>query len=303
MPEGIALAYAQAVPVKAPPMVYEPRWSVWGSAYGGTAQVDGNAAIGSTTTDSRVGGFAAGADYRLARDTAIGFALAGGGTSWSLANGLGSGQSDVFQTGVYGSHRFGPAYLSAALAYAWHDATTTRNVTIGAETLEGRFRPHVLAGRVEGGYRFGWMGMGVTPYAAAQVQSFRMPAYTETATAGAGTFALSYASQTDTATRTELGLWADYRSWLSPHTELVLRGRAAWAHDFDTDRRINPGFAALPGASFTVDGASASPDLALLSAVAELRLRSGVSLSAKFDGEFGSRSESYAATGTFRYSW
>jgi hypothetical protein len=32
-------------------------------------------------------------------------------------------------------------------------------------------------------------------------------------------------------------------------------------------------------------------------------MRGGVSLSAKFDGEFGSRSESYAARGTLRYSW
>jgi uncharacterized protein with beta-barrel porin domain len=307
MPDEIALAYARAMPdampVKAPPMLYEPRWSVWGSAYGGTATVNGDAVVGSHSTDSRVGGFAAGADYRLARDTVLGFALAGGGTSWSLANRLGSGRSDVFQGGVYGSHRFGPAYVSTALAYAWHDTTTTRTVSIGPETLQGRFRPHVLAARLEGGYRFGWGTFGVTPYAAAQLQSFRAPSYTEAATAGAGTFALSYASQTETATRTELGAWLDHRHRLGHDTELVLRGRAAWAHDYDTTRRIAPSFVALPGASFTVDGAAASPDLALVSAVAELRLRGGVSLSAKFDGEFGARSESYAATGALRYAW
>jgi uncharacterized protein with beta-barrel porin domain len=83
----------------------------------------------------------------------------------------------------------------------------------------------------------------------------------------------------------------------------VLRGRAAWTHDYDTTRRIAPSFVALPGASFTVDGAAASADLALISAVAELRLRGGVSLSAQFDGEFGARSESYAATGALRYAW
>ena len=41
-------------------------------------------------------GIAAGLDYKLSPDTLIGFALAGGGTSWSLAQGLGGGRSDVF---------------------------------------------------------------------------------------------------------------------------------------------------------------------------------------------------------------
>lgn len=231
----------------------------------------------------------------------VGFALAGGGTSWSLANG--GGRSDTVQAGLYGAQRFGAAYLSAALAYAWHDTTTTRSVSIGPETLEGRFRPHVLSGRAEAGYRFGFASWGLTPYLAAQVQSFRAPGYTETATAGAGTFALVFGSQTQTATRTEIGLWADHRARVTADTELLLRGRAAWAHDYDTSRRISPGFVALPGAAFTIDGAAPSPDLALLSAVAELRMQNGLSLSAKFDGEFGARSESYAATGTLRYRW
>ena len=53
----------------------------------------------------RAYGFAAGADYRVAPGTVVGFALAGGGTNWSLAGGLGTGNSDAFQAGVYGSHR------------------------------------------------------------------------------------------------------------------------------------------------------------------------------------------------------
>src|SRR3954463_10052919 len=51
------------------------------------------------------------------RTPTVGFALAGGGTGWGLANGLGSGRSDAFQAGVYGTTRAGNAYLSAALAY------------------------------------------------------------------------------------------------------------------------------------------------------------------------------------------
>ena len=39
------------------------------------------------------------------------------------------------------------------------------------------------------------------------------------------------------------------------------------------------------------------------SAVAELRLVSGVSLLGKFDGEFATHSQTYAGTGTVRYVW
>jgi uncharacterized protein with beta-barrel porin domain len=52
-----------------------------------------------------------------------------------------------------------------------------------------------------------------------------------------GEFALSYASQTVTDLRTELGARAD-KSFLVPDGRFTLRGRLAWAHDSDTDRAI-----------------------------------------------------------------
>ena len=80
-------------------------------------------------TTSSIGGVAVGADYRFSPYTIAGFALAGGGTNFSLANGLGSGRSDLFQAGAFIRHAVGPAYISAALAYGWQDITTDRTVT------------------------------------------------------------------------------------------------------------------------------------------------------------------------------
>ena len=42
----------------------------------------------------------------------VGFALGGGGTNWSMAQGLGGGRSDVFQVGLYGTKQFGEAYVA-----------------------------------------------------------------------------------------------------------------------------------------------------------------------------------------------
>jgi len=60
---------------------------------------------------------------------------------------------------------------------------------------------------------------------------------------------------------------------------------------------------ALPGASFIVNGATLPKNSALTSAGAELRVANGVTLLAKFDGEFASHSSTYAGTGTIRYRW
>jgi uncharacterized protein with beta-barrel porin domain len=62
-------------------------------------------------------------------------------------------------------------------------------------------------------------------------------------------------------------------------------------------------FQTLPGASFIVNGAAAAKNAALASAGAELRLASGVTLMAKFDGEFANRARTYAGIGTVRWTW
>ena len=64
-----------------------------------------------------------------------------------------------------------------------------------------------------------------------------------------------------------------------------------------------PLFQALPGASFTVNGAPIPENSALASAGAELSITPAWSFDAKFDGEFAHGSQTYAGTGTLRYAW
>jgi autotransporter-associated beta strand protein len=300
--EAYAAIYRKA-PVMADP--FTQRWSVWAAGYGGSQTTDGNAVLGSNNTRSSIGGVAVGADYRFSPYTIAGFALAGGATNFSV-NGLGSGRSDLFQAGAFVRHNVGAAYLTGALAYGWQDLTTDRTVTVaGTDLLRGRFNANALSGRVEGGYRFlaPWLGgIGITPYAAGQFVTFDLPAYAEQAIAGANTFALSYASKSVTDTRSELGLRTD-KSFALPNGIFTLRGRAAWAHDFNTDRSITPTFQTLPGASFVVNGAAPAHDSALLTASAEMKWLNGFSLAGTFEGEFSNVTTSYAGKGVVRYAW
>jgi uncharacterized protein with beta-barrel porin domain len=299
---------AYAAMYRKAPQVADPfaqRWSVWAAGYGGSQTTDGNAALGSNTATSRIAGTAVGADYRISPYTLAGFALAGGGTNFSVANG-GTGRSDLFQAGAFIRHDVGPAYITGALAYGWQDITTDRIVTIaGVDHLHAEFNANAFSGRVEGGYRFvaPWTnGVGITPYAAAQFTTFDLPAYAEQALSGANTFAQSYGAKDVTDTRSELGIRTD-KSYAMQDAILTLRGRFAWAHDFNPDRDISATFQSLPGASFVVNGAAQASDSALVTASAEMRWRNGWSAAATFEGEFSDVTRSYAGKGIVRYSW
>ena len=110
------------------------------------------------------------------------------------------------------------------------------------------------------------------------------------------------AAQTSTTSRTELGLRTD-KSIAVQDGVLTLRGRAAWAHDYNNDRNITAIFQALPGASFVVNGAKPKPDAALVSAGGEMKWLNGFSLGATFEGEFSGNVTSYAGKGIARYTW
>jgi uncharacterized protein with beta-barrel porin domain len=299
LPPDIALAYASIL--KAPPKpTFDQRWTAWGSAYGGANATNGNAAAGTSNVNAQTFGFAGGMDYHLSPDTVVGFALAGGGTNWGLANALGGGRSDASQAGVYGFTHAGPAYLAGALAFANHWFTTNRSAL--GDALTANFAGQSYGARLEGGYRYAVLPtLGVAPYAAVQAQDFRTPTYSETDQTGGG-LGLTFASMNATDFRTELGTRLDAPT-LVAGMPLILRGRVAWAHDFVNNPTLGAAFQALLGGSFIVNGAAIPQNSALTSVGAELFLTQRWTLLAKFDGEFANGSQTYAGSGTLRYTW
>lgn len=302
LPDEIALAYAKALkaPVGHAP-TSEHRWTAWGGAYGGTNRASGDpVAVGSHDLTARTGGIAVGVDYR-GPGTVLGFALGGGGTNWSLAQDLGGGRSDAFQAGIYGAIHSGAAYVAAAFTYANHWVSTDR-FAFAADHVTADFSAQSIGGRIEGGYRLGSLTSAVTPYWAAQSQLLHMPSYRENDLTGGG-FALAYNERNATGTRTELGSRFDQQIQVHRDAVLALQQRVAWAHDWASDPTVTASFQTLPGASFIVNGAPPAKNAALASASLELRLRNGVSLRTKLDGEFASHSTTYAGSGMLRYVW
>jgi outer membrane autotransporter protein len=300
--DDVALAYAKILKAPPKPQTFDQPWSVWGAGYGGSNRTTGDLAVGgSHDLSASAAGSAAGLDYRLAPGTVVGFALAGAGTNWGLAQGLGGGKSDAFQAGVYGTARWGSAYLATALAFTNNWMSTDRFAFAG-DHLSASFNAQSYGGRVESGYRFMTYYGGLTPYAAIQSQTFHTPGYIET-DLNAGGFALGFNSRNATDTRSELGGRFDRLLLLNPEAALTMRARVAWAHDWVSDPTLTAAFQALPGTSFIVNGATPAKNSALVSEGAELRLANGFAFLAKFDGEFASHSSTYGGTGTVRYTW
>jgi outer membrane autotransporter protein len=114
---------------------------------------------------------------------------------------------------------------------------------------------------------------------------------------------LTFASQTTTTTRSELGAWLDRSTRMNSGALLTLYGRAAWAHDFGNTPAASAIFQALPGSSFIVNGATPARDGALVTGAAQVSLASGWSFLAKVDGEFSSTTSIYSGSGMVRKVW
>ena len=269
LPQDIALAYAPILNKTPPKSTFNQRWTAWGEVYGGANSETGDATVGSSNIAASTFGYAGGLDYHFTPDTVTGFALAGAGTSWGLANGLGRGRSDAFQAGAYGVSWFGPAYVAGALALTNHWFTTDRSAL--GDQLTATFVGQSYGARFEMGYRYAVLPtLGVTPYGAVQFQDFHTPAYKEGDLTPGG-FGLSYNAMNGTDVRTEIGSRFDAPTLLYGKP-LVLYGRVAWAHDMVSNPALSAAFTSLPEQPLPSNGAPIPRNSALGSAGAQLFL-------------------------------
>jgi uncharacterized protein with beta-barrel porin domain len=283
----------------------EAAWSIWTRAYGQAGRTASDAGLGAAGTASSVYGVAAGADKLVAPNLVVGFALAGGGTSFGLGT-LGSGTGDFAHAGLYASMRLGPGYLSAALAYGWNRFDVTRNVAALGVTETYRSGPvgHTVGGRIEAGRRFALGSYGVTPYAAAEAIAYVAPGYRETwAPPATGAFALAYAGRTTGTLRGEIGARADALVASAQSGDLIAFTRLAYAVQASTQRTAEAQFQSLAGSTFTVFGARASTHTALATLGLEARYRQGFAASLALDGEVGDRHRSLRGSVAVRQSW
>lgn len=289
---GIGREAYQAVYGK--PSLVAANWNIWSAGFGGS-----QVSTGGSRSASRSFATVAGADYSLSPQTRMGFALAGGGTGF--ASNFASGQSDLFQAGLFVRHTVGPAYVSTALAYGWQAITNEHPVTsAGTDQLNTALNATAYAGRVESGYHFAMPWLGISPYAAVEVTTFHLPG--TAATAAYGTTAAALGDGIVTDSRAELGLRAS-TSFVLARSVMNLRGRLAWAHDFSAVQSLPTAFQSLPGQSLVPGSTALAPNAALAGLALELWGMDGWFAAANFDSALSSQVRSYTGKAALRYAW
>ncbi|OAI25527.1 hypothetical protein A1351_16515 [Methylosinus sp. R-45379] len=308
-----ALGYASLESKKgpiAPRMTQEPArlWRMWISGFGQSARLGGDAAQGSATQRTSLGGGAIGLDAAVLPNLLLGFA--GGYSAGGASTDQRSTHVDThgWHIGGYGVFTFDPNYISASLAFSDFDNYSRRSVFgLGTgETANANFGSRVLRARVEIGRDVDLFGLRATPFAAVETAHIWTDGFTETTAAFpgfAGLSALTFAArETDSlplyfGARFKRSFALDNGWRLTPDLSL------AYVHEFEPTRALLASFASAPSAAFTIAGAR--PDENYLQVKGGLRLdvNASVALFASFEGEYGGRTQSYAGRGGLKVVW
>lgn len=287
-------------------------WGFWANAFGGAQWLNANSTTGAPSSQSAIGGGAVGADYRAGPDTLVGLAVGVSSTNYWMSTSGATGSATGVHIGLYGAHAWNGFYVNAALAYSIFSANQTRFIAgIGTnETEQSQGTANQLGGRIEVGRPFSvGEALGgqttVTPFLALQPMQLWSPQMVENSfsqAGGTGSFGLTYQSRSTFSLPLSLGAQVDARTELDGKP-LDVWARAAWVHEFLTDRSVAAGFNVLPGTAFTVDGAQAASDAARIDLGLKYAVGSRTSLFANGNAEFSNRGQSVAGTIGLRYVW
>ncbi|WP_199777466.1 autotransporter domain-containing protein, partial [Bosea sp. FBZP-16] len=207
----------------------QPRYALWGTAFGGTGNSDGDGNAASLSR--RSGGALLGADLMVydAPGSSLKLGVAGGYSQsrFDLDARLSSGKLESGHAALYAGARFGNLRFDAGAAYTWSESDIRRQVQIrGFGDLLRLQRPgSVTQGFAELGYAFAFSGVALEPFA--QLALIRVS--TDAGTERGGAAALRVLSSDQTLGFTTLGLRAEAQIGAMP---LFARAMLGWRHGF-----------------------------------------------------------------------
>jgi outer membrane autotransporter protein len=277
---------------------------VWASGLGQWFKLDGQASNGSANLTSNDEGLAAGVDFLVGSDFRLGFTAGTSFGSFNVAGRATSGTVNTEDLGVYGRKTYGPLYVAGTLDFIFASNKTSRYVSgVGpVESETSSSHGNEVLGRIEAGYAYRMSQINVSPFIGYQGASLQVPGFSETSAGGSGVLALNVTGRHVPSDQTFLGVQLDTNMTLSGGRALTPYARLSWAHQFDTERNLTVQLQSLP-TNFTVQGAPASADAALVDVGVKLAMSRRVTAYAAFDGGAGNHGESYAGTGGITISW
>ena len=254
----------------------------------------------------RLWGVALGLEQSLNPKLRLGAALGVSQGAFSVTPQQTGGTVRGWHAGIYGQWQFEPAYVNAELAYGGFDNHVSRSIDpFGGLPrqlpMQSYYSSHAWRARLELGRTLQWRSEGhLTPYAALEVAEVRNQGYSE---AGGATLGLDVAQHSTRSTPGYLGLRLDDRYTLANGRALKPSVDAAWMHEFSARRSVTAAFSALPGTSFTSEGARPARDALALKLSAQLALSHTAALYARVGGELADHASSYSAQAGVQLRW
>jgi outer membrane autotransporter protein len=255
---------------------------IWIAGYGGGGTVSGD--NDSHSLNYAIGGPAIGIDIRVNPALLVGGAFSYQRSGLSTSGISGNGNIDTYVAGLYASYEQAPWYADITVGYAYSDGALERSVVFPgvSRTAQGSPQANEFLSTIETGYRLAaGQHTAVTPFATFQGIVIDQNAFDES---GAGAINLHVDSRTSASASSVLGVELSHRLDLGSKRPLLITLRAGWGHDFaDIGRSINASFEGARGPAFTVNGAPAARDWAVVGTGLTVRVK-GVDLFVHYDG-------------------
>jgi uncharacterized protein with beta-barrel porin domain len=295
----------------------------WVEGFGGDSTASGDAVVGSVEVHASNSGGMIGFDRLLSPEWLLGAAVGKTSASFRLAERESTGTTEGSHLSAFGRWNSDRAYVSGTFNYGWQDHNETRHAAIPGltlaavggvsmaavpgfdEKLTGQFSSESPSLRLEAGLHvLESERLRLTPFVAMEKTELQMHAFTERQQNGAASkIGLRYASHDVQSTPFSLGLQLDLKGATSGGQSLSGWMRAAWSHEFDRNRTVNPSFIAAPGYGFIIDGAAAPQDSASVEAAVRLGLNRQTSLYAHFNGNYSSVGNSVVGAAGVQFEW
>ena len=280
------LRLAQGEPAAAdddPQAAAADRFAFWARGFGASGHVegDGNAA----RLDRSIGGFLAGVDGPIdASALRLGLVAGYSHTELDVRDRASSGSSDSYHLGLYGGTEWDGLALRTGAAYAWHHASTERDIAFAgyADAAEAGYDAGTAQVFAELGY--------AVPMGTATVEPFANLAYVHVRSDGfgeaGGAAALSAADANTDTSFTMLGLRATGAFALAS-VNATAKGLVGWQHAFGDVSPVST-LAFAGGDTFAIAGVPITRDAALIEAGIDLTLAPRATLGIVYSGQVGS---------------
>ncbi|SHE85763.1 outer membrane autotransporter barrel domain-containing protein [Kaistia soli DSM 19436] len=256
--------------------------TLWGQAYGGWSNLDGN---GDTSDVSEnIGGIISGVDMRVDRwrvGAAVGYSQSNADVS-----ALGSSFNvDSLQVALYAGTETGPWNWRFGASYAFNQIDADRTIAYSGslQQANAQYNGGTAQAFGEVGYGFAVSKLALEPFAGLAFVNVNTQDFAESgATAG-----LSGSSESLGIGYSTLGIRAATNFALSGGMVLQPRAALAWQYAFgDTATAANLAFLSAPGAAFSVSGVPIAENTALVELGADLLVNPHARVGLSYTGQF-----------------